>query len=70
MHLHCSVPVHLTGPPKSLIPQQFYHDSEHTPRVMGAMRVPFIYRHNLMCKRSAKSYAYSFGETDFQGYGV
>jgi hypothetical protein len=57
MPLHCSVFVHLTGPPKSLIPLRFYHEPEHTPRVMHAICVPFIYCHNLMCKPSAKSYA-------------
>jgi hypothetical protein len=60
MHLCCSVPVHFTGPPKSLIPQRFYHELERTPRVMAAVRAPFIYRHNLMCKLAAKSYAKFF----------
>ena len=56
MHLHCSVPVHFTGPPKSLIPHQFYHEPENTPRVLHAIRVSFVYGHNLMCKLAAKSY--------------
>jgi hypothetical protein len=60
MHLCCSVPVHFTGPPKSLIPQRFYHEPERTPRVMAAVRAPFIYRHNLMCKLAAKCYAKFF----------
>jgi hypothetical protein len=57
MHLHCSDPVHFTGPPKSLIPQQFYHELPRTPSVIDALSLPFICRHTLMCKRSAKSYA-------------
>ncbi len=57
VHVHCSVPVHFAGPPKSLIPQQFYHELERTPRVIDAWSVPFIWRRNLMCKLSAKSYA-------------
>src|ERR1700674_1902770 len=70
MHLRCSNPVHFTGPPKSLIPQRFYHEPEHTPRVMAALRAPFIYRHNLMCNLAAKSYANSLEETHFEGSGV
>jgi len=57
MHLHCSVPVHFAGPPKSLIPQQFYHELERTPRVIDALSVPFICRHNLVCNLSSKRLA-------------
>jgi hypothetical protein len=64
MHLPGSDPVHFTGPPKSLIPQQFYHEPENTPRVMHVLRVSFIYRHNVMCKLPAKCDAQSWGESD------
>ena len=57
LHLHCSVPVHFSGPPKSLIPQQFYHELERTPRVIDALSALFIYRHNVMCNLSSKSLA-------------
>jgi hypothetical protein len=57
MHLPGSDPVHFTGPPKSLIPQQFYHELPRTPRVIDGLSLPFICGHNLMCKRSAKGHA-------------
>ena len=55
MRLYCSVPVHFAGPPKSLIPQQFYHELERTPRVIDALSVPFICRHNILCNLPSKS---------------
>ncbi len=56
MHLQCSVPVHLAGPPKSLIPLQFYHELERTPRVIDALSALFNCRHNLMCTLPAKGH--------------
>jgi len=57
MRLHCSVSVHLAGPPKSLIPQQFYHELERIPVILDALSMSFICRHNLMCKLAAKGNA-------------